>query len=223
MATASGQFTMHHDAGDPLGPVNHAVYVHDFEVARLEAMAAVSLPFAAILKQGYTVVASDLFVQCKTPAFADDLLDIQRCIAHVRGARMTGSRNAAALTPAHCAPCPRSPAPLPPPAGRCAFPPPCASVWKPSPCRTPSGGPPQPPRRPLRAPPDAAVSLAAQGPGHIALSIRGCGQARGPASTGHRGLERLAGPPARSTYVHSLTSSLRSRILVRHSALLLVW
>jgi acyl-CoA thioesterase FadM len=65
------------------------VSVHDFEVARLEAMAAAGRPLAAQLTQGYTVVASDLFVQYRAPAFSEDLLEVQSCIAHFRGARMT--------------------------------------------------------------------------------------------------------------------------------------
>jgi acyl-CoA thioesterase FadM len=34
-------------------------------------------------------VASDIFVQYKAPAFSEELLDLQSCIAHFRGARMT--------------------------------------------------------------------------------------------------------------------------------------
>jgi acyl-CoA thioester hydrolase len=83
------QLKVRHYECDPLGHVNHAVYVNYFEVARLEAMAKAGLPFADILTQGYTVVASDLFVQYKAPAFAEELLDIRSCIAHFRGARMT--------------------------------------------------------------------------------------------------------------------------------------
>ena len=47
------------------------------------------LPFAAVCKQGYAVVASDVFVQYKAPAFSDDVLELQSCITHFRGARMT--------------------------------------------------------------------------------------------------------------------------------------
>jgi acyl-CoA thioesterase FadM len=52
-------------------------------------MAEVGLPFADILKQGYAVVASDLFVQYKAPAFTDDVLDVRSYITRFRGARMT--------------------------------------------------------------------------------------------------------------------------------------
>lgn len=87
-AKATCQLKVRHYECDPLGHVNHAVYVNYFEVARLEAMAAAGLPFAEILKQGYSVVASDLVVQYNAPAFAEELLEVQSCIAHFRGARM---------------------------------------------------------------------------------------------------------------------------------------
>ena len=90
MATkAHCQLTVRHYECDPLGHVNHAIYVHYFEVGRLEAMAAVGLPFSAILEQGYAIVATDLFVQYKSPAFSDDHLELQSYITHFRGARMT--------------------------------------------------------------------------------------------------------------------------------------
>jgi acyl-CoA thioester hydrolase len=88
-AKARCQLTVRLYECDPLGHVNHAVYVHYFETGRIDAMAAAGLPFADILKQGYTVVASDIFVQYKAPAFADDILDVQSYITSFRGARMT--------------------------------------------------------------------------------------------------------------------------------------
>jgi YbgC/YbaW family acyl-CoA thioester hydrolase len=83
------QITVRHYECDPLGHVNHAAYVHYFEVGRLTAMAAAGLPFGAILKQGYTVVAVDLYVQYKAPAFTDDVLDVESCISRFHGALMT--------------------------------------------------------------------------------------------------------------------------------------
>lgn len=83
------QLKVRHYECDPLGHVNHAVYVNYFEIGRLEAMAAVGLPFSDILKQGYTVVASDIFVQYKGPALSEEVLDMQSYIARFRGARMT--------------------------------------------------------------------------------------------------------------------------------------
>src|SRR5215468_9308866 len=88
-AKAHCQITVRHYECDPLGHVNHATYVHYFEVGRLTAMAAVGLPFGTILKQGYTVVAVDLYVQYKAPAFSDDVLDVESCITSFHGALMT--------------------------------------------------------------------------------------------------------------------------------------
>jgi acyl-CoA thioester hydrolase len=82
------QLIVRHYECDPLGHVNHAVYLHYFEVGRLDAMAKAGLPFAAVLKAGYTVVASDAYVQYNAPAFTDDVLEVQSAITHFRGARM---------------------------------------------------------------------------------------------------------------------------------------
>lgn len=88
-AKAHCQITVRHYECDPLGHVNHAAYVHYFEVGRLSAMAAAGLPFGAILTQGYTVVAVDIYVQYKAPAFTDEVLDVESCITGFRGALMT--------------------------------------------------------------------------------------------------------------------------------------
>ena len=88
-AKARLQFAVRHYECDPLGHVNHAVYVHYFEMGRLEAMAAAGLPFSAVIEQGYTVVASDLFIQYKAPAFTADVLEVNSYITQFRGARMT--------------------------------------------------------------------------------------------------------------------------------------
>jgi acyl-CoA thioester hydrolase len=87
-AKARCQLTVRHYECDPLGHVNHAVYLHYCEVGRLEAMAGAGLPFSKVLKQGYTVVATEVFVQYKAPAFTDDVLDVQSWITEFRGARM---------------------------------------------------------------------------------------------------------------------------------------
>ena len=83
------QITVRHYECDPLGHVNHAVYLHYFEVGRLAAMAEAGLPFRAVLKQGYTVVAVDMYVQYKAPAFTDEVLEVESHIASFRGAQMT--------------------------------------------------------------------------------------------------------------------------------------
>jgi acyl-CoA thioester hydrolase len=86
---AHHQLKVRHYECDPLGHVNHAVYVNYFEIGRLEAMAAASLPFSDVLAQGYSVVASDIYVRYKAPALSEEVLDLQSYIAHFRGARMT--------------------------------------------------------------------------------------------------------------------------------------
>lgn len=83
------QLKVRHYECDPLGHVNHAVYVNYFEIGRLEAMAAAGLPFADVLAQGYTVVAADIYVQYKAPALSEEVLDMQSYITGFRGARMT--------------------------------------------------------------------------------------------------------------------------------------
>src|SRR6266699_2805594 len=65
------------------------MYVHYFEVGRLTAMADAGLPFGAVLKQGYTVVAVDIYVQHKAPAFADEVLEVESYITDFHGALMT--------------------------------------------------------------------------------------------------------------------------------------
>ncbi len=86
-AKARHQFTVRYYECDPLGHVNHAVYVSYFEMGRLEAMAACGIPFSDIMKQGYALVASDVFVQYKKPALLEDELEVQTCITGYRGAR----------------------------------------------------------------------------------------------------------------------------------------
>lgn len=74
---------------DPLGHVNHAMYMHYCEVGRIHAMAEAGLPFNAILQQGYTVIVVDLYMQYKAPAFSEELLEIESCITDFHGAMMT--------------------------------------------------------------------------------------------------------------------------------------
>ena len=88
-AKAHCQIPVRHYECDPLGHVNHAMYVHYFEVGRLTAMAEAGLPFGAILKQGYTAVAVYMYVQYKAPAFTDDVLDVESYITDFHGALMT--------------------------------------------------------------------------------------------------------------------------------------
>ncbi len=86
-AKACHQFTVRYYECDPLGHVNHAVYVSYFETGRLEAMAASGVPFSDIMNRGYALVASDIFVQYKIAAVLEDQLEVQSWIADFRGAR----------------------------------------------------------------------------------------------------------------------------------------
>ena len=88
-AKARLEFTVRYYECDPLGHANHAVYVNYFEMGRLEAMADAGLPFSSVMKQGYAVVASDIFVQYKIPALMEERVEVQSCIVQFRGARMT--------------------------------------------------------------------------------------------------------------------------------------
>lgn len=81
--------TVRHYECDPLGHVNHATYIHYFEVGRLAAMTQVGLPFGTILKEGYTIVVVDLYAQYYAPAFTDEVLEVATCITHFHGALMT--------------------------------------------------------------------------------------------------------------------------------------
>lgn len=86
---ATCTLSVRHYECDPLGHVNHAMYVHYFEVGRLSAMADAGLPFRAILQQGYTVIAVDIYVQYKAPAFSEEVLEIESYITDFHGAMMT--------------------------------------------------------------------------------------------------------------------------------------
>jgi acyl-CoA thioester hydrolase len=88
-AKARLEFAVRYYECDPLGHANHAVYVNYFEMGRLEAMAAAGLPFSSVMEQGYTVVASDIFVQYKIPALMEERVEVQSYIVQFRGARMT--------------------------------------------------------------------------------------------------------------------------------------
>jgi len=88
-ASSHCQLTVRHYECDPLGHVNHAMYVHYLEIGRLTSMADAGLPFSAILKQGYTVIAVDIYVQYKVPAVSEDVLDIESYITDFHGAMMT--------------------------------------------------------------------------------------------------------------------------------------
>ena len=87
------RITVRHYECDPLGHVNHATYVHYCEVGRLAAMTQAGLPFGAILKQGYSIVVVDMYIQYHAPAFTDEVLEVTTCITSFHGALMTWQQN----------------------------------------------------------------------------------------------------------------------------------
>ena len=72
---------------DEYGHVNHAHYVHYFEVGRIEALEGVGLPLAAMREQGYLIVAAELSIRFHAPARSGETLDVVTRIREVRGAR----------------------------------------------------------------------------------------------------------------------------------------
>ncbi|PON14224.1 hypothetical protein C2W62_30235 [Candidatus Entotheonella serta] len=50
-------------------------------------MAASGIPFSSLMKQGYALVASDIYVKYKTAAIFEDHLEVHTWIANFRGAR----------------------------------------------------------------------------------------------------------------------------------------
>jgi acyl-CoA thioester hydrolase len=72
---------------DEYGHVNHAVYVHYLETARIEALEAVGLPLKAMRRDGYMIVAVDLAVKYHSPARSGEILDIATHVREIRGAR----------------------------------------------------------------------------------------------------------------------------------------
>ena len=72
---------------DAYGHVNHANYVHYFEIARVEALEALGLALGEMRRQGYLIVAAELSVQFHSPANSGETLDIATHIREMRGAR----------------------------------------------------------------------------------------------------------------------------------------
>jgi YbgC/YbaW family acyl-CoA thioester hydrolase len=72
---------------DVYGHVNHAHYVHYLETGRIEALEAIGLSIDAMKRQGYLIVAADLFIRYHSPARLGEELDVQTHIHELRGAR----------------------------------------------------------------------------------------------------------------------------------------
>jgi acyl-CoA thioester hydrolase len=72
---------------DEYGHVNHANYVHYFEVARLEALGELGLSLAQMRRDGYLIVATELSIRFHSPAASGATLEILTGIREMRGAR----------------------------------------------------------------------------------------------------------------------------------------
>jgi len=72
---------------DSYGHVNHANYVHYFEVGRVEALASLGLGLEEMRQLGYLLVATDLSVRFLAPARSGDTLEIVTYIREIQGAR----------------------------------------------------------------------------------------------------------------------------------------
>jgi acyl-CoA thioester hydrolase len=81
------QLRVRHYEVDQYGHVNHAQYVHYLEVARIEALDALGLSLAEMRRQGYLILAADLFVKYLAPAQSGDTLEIATYVREIRGAR----------------------------------------------------------------------------------------------------------------------------------------
>ena len=72
---------------DGYGHVNHAVYVHYLETARVEALEALGLSLDEMRRQGYRIVAAELTIRYHATARAGETLEVVTGIREVRGAR----------------------------------------------------------------------------------------------------------------------------------------
>jgi acyl-CoA thioester hydrolase len=72
---------------DGYGHVNHAVYVHYLETARVEALEALGLSLEEMRRQGYLIVAAELRLGYHATARAGETLEVVTWIREVRGAR----------------------------------------------------------------------------------------------------------------------------------------
>jgi acyl-CoA thioester hydrolase len=86
---ATTQLKARHYEVDEYGHVNHASYVHYFEVARIEALEAIGLPLAHMRREGFLIVVTELRVHYQFPALSGDALEITTCVREMRAARST--------------------------------------------------------------------------------------------------------------------------------------
>lgn len=71
---------------DSYGHVNHAVYVNYLEYARMQFLHAVGFEYKRMISAGYFTVIARLDISYRSPAYADDALEIETTSRKVRRA-----------------------------------------------------------------------------------------------------------------------------------------
>jgi acyl-CoA thioester hydrolase len=71
---------------DSYGHVNHAVYVNYLEYARMQFLHAVGFEYKRMIAAGYFTVIARLDISYRSPAYADDELEIETTSRKMRRA-----------------------------------------------------------------------------------------------------------------------------------------
>ena len=71
---------------DPYGHVNHSVYLHYFEEARVAAMDGMGQSIDVLLSQGFSIVVAQIETKFKAPSYLSDQLLMERGISEIKRA-----------------------------------------------------------------------------------------------------------------------------------------
>lgn len=71
---------------DPYGHVNHAVFLHYFEVARIEAIGSIGYSLDRLRQDGFHLIIVDVHVRYASPATHGDVLTVHSEVSEVRSA-----------------------------------------------------------------------------------------------------------------------------------------
>lgn len=74
---------------DQMRVVYNGEYLTYFEVGRTEALRAFGLPYTELEKEGYLLPVIEAFIQYKSPAFYDDILEITASLSSCITATIT--------------------------------------------------------------------------------------------------------------------------------------
>lgn len=74
---------------DQMRVVYNGEYLTYFEVGRTEALRAFGLPYTELEKEGYLLPVIEAFIQYKSPAFYDDILEITATLSSCITATIT--------------------------------------------------------------------------------------------------------------------------------------